>query len=96
MAGQRWTRKEDLAVLYLKIKFRNELKSPQNHPVVCAFAESIERTVASVTMRIANFNSLDTSMPGTGLTKAANLTKEIWREYKDDPKQAVVGSSKMF
>ena len=54
---RRWTCKEDLAVLYPKIKHRDELTSPQSHPAVWAPAKAIERTEASVATRIGNFNS---------------------------------------
>ena len=82
MARQLWTREQDLAVLYLKIRYQGELAS--RHPAVSALAGAMNRTDASIWMRKANFDSLDPSVPGAGLSKASMLTVDIWAEYERD------------
>lgn len=57
MEGRRWTCKEDLAVLYPKIKHRDEFMSPQIHPAVWAPAKAIARTEAPIATRIGKFNA---------------------------------------
>jgi len=46
----------------------------------------MKRTVASISMRKGNFNSLDPAYSGCGLTEGTGneLFKRIWREYEQD------------
>ena len=85
MTRQLWTREEDLAVLYLKVEYEGQLS--QRHPAVLALAKAMNRTMASIWMRKGNFDSLDHSVGGVGLTKAAKLTVDIWVEYSQNPEQ---------
>ena len=82
--GRRWTREELLAVLYFYIKYKGELTSPQNHPLIENLANAMGRTVASIAMRIANYKSVDPADSGRGL-KADGPYMEIWREYEGNP-----------
>ena len=84
MATNRWTRKQDLAVLYAKLEYGGQFRT---HPDIARLATAMERTEAAVVMRIANFDSLDSSAPTSGLSNAARLTREIWDEYLHDPKR---------
>lgn len=96
MRRRRWARQEDLAVLYVKIEYGGELRSPQNNPIVQALAGAMERTVASVSMRIANFNSLDDFVPIRGLSNVSSLTAGIWSEYVSDPERIRAESKEAF
>ena len=75
--GRRWTREEDLAVLYVKL-------ARKGRSAIGILAKAMNRSEASIVMRIGNFDSLDPAA-GRGLHKAANLTKTIWQEYQDHP-----------
>ena len=83
MPQQRWTREQDLAVLYLKLEHEGRLT--QGHPAIGMLAESMNRTEASIWMRKCNFDSLDPSVPGTGLNHPAKQTVDIWAEHERDP-----------
>ena len=82
--GSRWTRKELLAVLYFYVKRKEELATPQNHPLTEKLAVAMGRTNASISMRIANYRSEDPAYPGRGLEGGGPYIK-IWREYEGDP-----------
>ena len=87
MTRQTWTRDQDLAVLYLKVEYGRQLS--QRHPAVVALADAMNRTVASVWMRKGNFDSLDSSMGGLGLSNAAKMTVDIWDEYERNPERVL-------
>ncbi|MCY4654669.1 MAG: hypothetical protein OXC95_16075 [Dehalococcoidia bacterium] len=80
MARNSWTREQDIAVFHLRsegVRIRDA--------AITELARVMNRSEASIWMRKCNFDSLDTSMPGVGLSKAAKLTKSIWTEYQQDP-----------
>ena len=85
MPQQRWTREQDLAVLYLKLEHRERL-TPR-HPAIGTLAESMNRTEASIWMRKCNFDSLDPAVSGAGLNHPAKQTVDIWAEYERDPER---------
>ncbi len=87
MSRQRWTREQDLAVLYLKVECHGQLN--QGHPTVHALADAMDRPVASIWMRKGNFDSLDPSVLGVGLRSAAKLTVDIWAEYERNPERVL-------
>lgn len=89
MKGRRGIQKEDLAFLFLRVEYHDELRSPQNHPLVHSLADAIDRSVASVTMRIGDFTSLDPSIRGKGLTSTATLAEQVWAEYVSDLKRVL-------
>ena len=59
------------------------------HPAVHALACAMDRTVDAVWMRKGNFDSLDPSVSGAGLSNAAKLTVDIWAEYERSPEQVL-------
>ncbi len=83
MPQQKWTRAQDLAVLYIKLE--HQLRLEPIHPTSRTLAEAMNRPNASILMRIRNFDSLARHMPGKGLNHPAKLTKEIWDEYEQNP-----------
>ncbi len=87
MLQQPWTREQDLAVLYVKLKHKEQLTS--THPAIRTLANSMNRTEASIWMRKGNFDSLDPSVPGVGLSQSAKLTRDIWAEYEKDPERVL-------
>ena len=80
MPGNRWTREQDLAVLYLR---KQGLRL--SDPLIAELASAMNRTEASIWMRRRNFDSLDPSVLGVGLSHAAQLTTCVWAEYEQDP-----------
>ena len=79
-----WTREEDLAVFHLqRLKTEGRLTSTDIEDL----AAGMNRTEAAIVMRIGNFDALDPSVPSKGLSNAAQLTREIWSEYRCDPEQ---------
>ena len=87
MPQQRWTRQQDLAVLYVKLEHKGRLTP--THPEIDKLAKAMNRTEASIWMRKGNFDSLDPSVRGKGLNHPANLTVAIWSEYEEDPKRVL-------
>ena len=91
MPQQRWTREQDLAVLYLR-----HVSIRQSAPEFGEIARAMNRTPASILMRKGNFDSLDPSVPGVGLSNAANLTRNVWREYERDPEGVLAEARKAY
>ena len=83
MASNRWTRDQDLAVLYAKLEYGRQF---QTHPDTERLAAAMGRTKAAVIMCKGNFDSLD-PLASRGLCNFAQLTKEIWNEYVRNPEQ---------
>ena len=83
MSANRWTREQDLAVLYAKLEYGQQFRI---HPDCTRLADAIGHSEDSVGMRIRNFDWLDQSVPG-GLSNYASLTKEIWNEYERNREQ---------
>ena len=85
MMHQGWTREQDLAVLYVKLEHKGQLKL--THPAIEMLAGAMKRTKGSIWMRKDNFDSLDSSVHGTGLNHPAKLTVDIWAEYEAEPER---------
>ena len=85
--GKRWTRKEHLAVLFYEVTLRDELTSPQNHPLTEQLAKAMGRNVAAISYRIGNYRALDDDWPGDGLDGGGAMVDKIWREYEANPDQ---------
>ena len=83
MNGRPWTRDEDLAVLYLKETYREQLKL--THPALAKLAGVTNRNRDAIWMRKGNFDSLDPSVPGRGLTRTAQQTRDVWAAYQRQP-----------
>ena len=94
MPQQRWTREQDMAVLYLKLRFEGTLT--QTHPEIARIANAMGRTEASVWMRKGNFDSLDPAMQGKGLSHPARLTVDIWAEYQGEPERVLTEARKAY
>ena len=94
MRPQRWTREQDLAVLYAKLAYRGQLTF--NHPAIGMLAKAMNRTEASIWMRKGNFDSLDPSVSGVGLNHPAKLTVDIWTEYEREPAQTFVEARRAY
>ena len=82
MPSQRWTREQDLAVLFLKLEHKGRLTPA--HADVGKLARATNHSEDSIIMRKRNFDYLDASVPG-GLRNTAKLTEGIWAEYERDP-----------
>ena len=89
--GRRWTREEDLAVLYAR-----HIRLEHYGPELAKLAEAMGRTRASIWMRKVNFDSLDPSVPGVGLKNAAKLTQQVWAEYQRDPRRVLTEAREAF
>ena len=94
MPHKRWTREQDLAVLYVKLEHKGQLTS--THAAIGMLAKAMKRTEASVRMRKGNFDSLDPSVPGAGLNHPAKLTVAIWAEYAREPKRVSAEARRAF
>ena len=90
MPVQRWTREQELAVLYLKVEIgKNGLT--QDHPDIYKLAQAMGHANAAIWMRKCNFDYLDDSVRG-GLSNFAKQTKEIWDEYQSYPASTLAKS----
>ena len=94
MPQQRWTREQDLAVLYLKLEHKGRLTP--THPGIKMLAKAMNRTEASIWMRKGNFDSLDPSVDGAGLNHPAKLTVAIWAEYERDPERVLAEARRSY
>ena len=83
-----------MAVLYAKLAYKVQLTI--RHPAIGILAEAMNRTKASIMMRKGNFDSLDHSIPGTGLNRPAKLTVDIWAEYEREPAQTFVKALRAY
>ncbi len=93
--GRRCTREQDLAVLYAKLAHKEQLTI--KHPAVVMLAKAMNRTKASIMMRKGNFDSLDHSIPRTGLSHPAKLTADVWAEYdRRDPAETFVKALRAY
>ena len=86
-----WTREQDLAVLYLRHRGLG-----RSDPVVAELAGAMNRTEASIWMRKGNFDSLDPSVPGVGLSHPAQLTRRVWAEYQQDSGRILAEAREAF
>lgn len=81
-----WTRDQLLVAfnLYCKIPFS---KTKANNPSVVRVARLINRSPASVAMKLGNFGSFDPALQSkgiTGLSRASRADREIWDEFNQD------------
>jgi len=78
-----WTRQELLLAinLYCKIPFgRIHLHNPD----IIELAGLIDRSPGSVSFKLANFASIDPSLPRKGATNYSKLDAEVWKEFFAD------------
>ena len=84
MPSHRWTREQELAVLYIRAQ------NPRpSDPRITQLAHAMNRTPAAIWMRKGNFDALDPLMPGLGLSNASRLTERVWREYQQNPQRTL-------
>lgn len=81
-----WTRDQLLVVfnLYCKIPFS---KTKATNPLVIEVAHQIERSAASVAMKLGNFGSFDPALHAKGvkgLSGASKADRAIWDEFNED------------
>ena len=85
MADQRrrWTRDELLVALalYLRLPFG---RARAGNPEIQEMAARINRTPDALTMKIANFASVDPTLNREGLRHAAEADREIWKELESN------------
>ena len=94
MPYKRWTREQDLAVLYVKLEHKEQLKL--THPAIGMLSNAMKRTEASIMMRKGNFDSLDPSVPGAGLNHPAKLTVDIWAEYERESERVYAEAHRAY
>lgn len=95
---RRWTREETLIVLnlYYRIPFKD---SRATHPEIQRFAALIDRTPASVNMKIGNLGSLDPILKKRGiggLSNASKMDMEVWDEFHNDRESLIDESNKLI
>jgi predicted restriction endonuclease len=75
-----WTREElILAInLYCKTPFG---KIHNRNPEIIRFAKLIDRTASSVSYKLANFASIDPSLPREGASHFSKLDAEVWEDF---------------
>ena len=93
MALNRWTREQELAVLYVKLVYGQQFRT---HPDIERLATAMGRTQAAVVKRKANFDSLDPSVHIIGLIRAAQQTKDVWAEYQRNRDKVFAEASESY
>jgi putative restriction endonuclease len=79
-AGKKWTRDElILAInLYCKTPFgRIHVRNPD----IINLARRLDRTPGSISYKLANFASIDPSLPRKGAANVSSLDKQVWSEF---------------
>ena len=81
-----WSKEETILALdaYCKVPFN---KASNSNPIIVEVAELINRTPASVKMKIGKFGSFDPELKARGIVGLGNtskLDKEVWDEYCHD------------
>ena len=93
---QNWTREQELAVLYLKVEI-GKSGLTQKHPTIGNLAKAMGRTNNAIWMRKCNFDALDNSVIGVGLSKVSNTwTKPVWDEYQSNPDATLAKARKAY
>lgn len=75
-----WTKDELILVinLYCKTPFgRIHVRNPE----IIHLAEKLGRTPGSISYKLANFASIDPSLPRKGASNTSKLDKEVWNEF---------------
>lgn len=91
--GKSWTRDElILAInLYCKIPFG---KINMHTPEVIELANKLDRTPGSISYKLANFASLDITLPRKGASNVSKLDKEVWQQFFNDCENLAFESEK--
>ena len=78
-----WTRGElILAInLYCKIPFG---KIDMRTPEIIQLAHKLDRKPGSISYKLANFASIDPSLPRKGASHVSKLDREVWQEFFDN------------
>lgn len=81
--NKNWTREEGILALYAycQVPFN---KASNNNPLIVRIAQLINRTPASVKMKIGNFGSFDAALRErgiVGLSGHSKLDEELWNEF---------------
>ncbi len=82
-----------LSVLYAKLTHGNAFRL---HPDLRNLSAAMGRSTSSLLMRKANFDSLDPSVPSSGVSNAAALIREVWNEYQKRPVQIVAEAHRAY
>lgn len=93
-----WTRTELVLLLniYEKLDFG---KFHTRNPVVLAIAKQLDRTPASISMKLGNLGSLDERLAARGikgLTGASSLDKQVWSEFESDREALLIESEQLL
>jgi putative restriction endonuclease len=90
-----WTREElILAInLYCKTPFgRIHVRNPE----IISLADRMNRTPGSVSYKLANFASIDPSLPRKGASNVSKLDKEVWADFFENWDEMAYQSEKSF
>ena len=90
-----WTRTElILAInLYCKTPFG---RIHNRNPEIIKLAKLIDRTPSSVSYKLANFASIDPSLPRKGASNVSKLDIDVWNEFFNDWEKLAFESEKLF
>ena len=90
-----WTREELLLAinLYCKIPFG---KIDRKNPEIIKLATLIGRTPGSVSYKLANFASIDPSLPRKGAANVSKLDKTVWNEFFQNWDEMAFKSEKLL
>ena len=83
MAHRPWTEFETRAALelYLCTPFG---RIHSRNPEIISLAESLDRTPGSIALKLANFASLDESLPRKGMSRTSSMDRAVWTEFFDE------------
>ena len=84
MSTHSWTRKEELATLYLRAQ------NPSRADRRCSqLARAVGRSGDAIWMRMKNFDALDPAVHCIGLNRTSRQTQMVWAEYERDPQRTL-------
>lgn len=95
---KKWSREETIIAfnLYCKIPFN---RSSKTHPLVVEYAKIIGRSSSALNMKIGNIGRLDPDLKSqgiTGLEHGAELEKEVWNEFYNNPEKLAYESERLI
>ena len=103
MRNPTWNREE--LILALELYFRLEYsKMDGRHPEVIALsqlltqmnsANGFERSVNSVSLKLANFKRIDPDLKGEGMKAGSKLEEDVWDEFVDAKNDLIKVASKI-
>lgn len=103
MRNPPWNRNELILALDLYFKLDYGQMDGRNKDIIqlsyllsqIGIGKSVERSVNSVSLKLANFKRIDPSFPGKGMKSGSQLDEEVWNEFSRKKSELKKTASKL-